>query len=155
MKTRIFLILAAIMLILGGLTYGIISYDYSKGVRSGKLVKLSKKGVILKTYEGTLDLGSGDMLTWNFSVHDSEVGEQLQKASGQMVKLNYREMFFKLFYETKYEVTSWEIVEDKSANKLLCRLVKILVKNKFVVERVRPMIEATDPELLTLMRECQ
>ena len=155
MKKKISLTLLIVILVTSGIIAAIINYDYSKGVRSGKLVKISKKGVVLKTYEGTLDLGSGDMLTWNFSVHDTEIGEELEKASGQIVQLHYREMFFKLFYETKYEVTSWEILEDKSAQVLLCRLVKVLIRNKHVVEKIRPMIENHDPELLPLVRECQ
>ena len=93
MKIKIIFIFSIALIILGTISYGLLNYPYSEGVRSGKLVKISKKGVVYPTYEGTLDLGSGDQLTWNFSVHSRDVGDKLVKQSGKQVKLQYDELF--------------------------------------------------------------
>jgi len=156
MKTKLIGILILIGLILAGASYVILNYSYSAGNRVGKLVKLSKKGFLPKTWEGTLDLGSGDRLTWDFSVHDDELGEKLQKHSGKMVNLEYRELLWRLFYETKYDVTSWELTDAKENDMaMLCRFVDVLRKDKKIVEIIRPMIQQYDSSLLEKIRECQ
>ena len=114
---------------------------YSQGVRSGTLVKLSRKGVLYSTYEGTLDLGSGDQFTWNFSIHDKKVGEQLASLSGKKVKLNYDELFFKLFYETKYNVKDFNIVSQTQDDPSICELVNVLRKFPKIVEVVGEELE--------------
>ena len=98
MKNKIILASILLLAILGAGTFGVLTHSYSNGVRTGKLVKLSKRGMLLKTYEGTLDLGSGDKLTWDFSIHDDKLGAELLKHTGQIVQLEYREILFKLFY---------------------------------------------------------
>jgi len=73
-----------ILIALGSIiTYLLTQYTLSRGVRAGKLVKLSETGILIKTYEGTLDLGSGDELTWQFSIHDSDLGEELAKQTAK------------------------------------------------------------------------
>jgi hypothetical protein len=156
MKKKILAWLTLIVLILCGISYGILQYSYSTGQRAGKLVKLSKKGFLPKTYEGTLDLGSGDALTWQFSVHDEKLGEKLTSLSGQMVTLEYRELLWKIFYDTKYDITGYKIVEDpRDSNKSLCRLVQVLRQDKNVVELIRPLIQKYDLPLLNIIRNCQ
>jgi len=117
---------------------------------------LSKKGVLLKTYEGTLDLGSGDKLTWDFSIHDDKVGKELVRHSGKVVQLEYGELLFKIFYGTKYNVFSFKIL-DKNPDpmKYLCRLVNLLRKNHEIVNAVRQLINSNDPNFLNIIRECQ
>lgn len=156
MKKKIIGVLILLGLITAGISYLILNYSYSSGNRVGKLVKLSRKGFLPKTWEGTLDLGSGDRLTWDFSVHDDALGEKLQKHSGKMVNLEYRELLWKLFYETKYDVISWEL-NDAAENDvaMLCRFVDVLRKDKKIVEMIRPMVERYDSSLLDKIRECQ
>lgn len=156
MKAKIIGSLVVLCLIAVGASYLILNYSYSDGNRVGKLVKLSKKGFLPKTWEGTLDLGSGDKLTWDFSVHDDALGEKLQKHSGKMVNLEYRELLWRIFYDTKYDVISWEL-NDKGENDraLLCRFVDVLRKNKKIVEMIRPMVQEYDYSLLDKIRECQ
>lgn len=147
-----------LILILGGaISYGILQYSYSNGQRTGKLVKLSKKGFFPKTYEGTLDLGSGDKLTWDFSVHNEKLGEEIINLSGRMVTLEYRELLWKIFYDTKYDVISYRLVEDPKGDslKMLCRFVDVLRNNKEIVEMIRPLILKYDPDLLSDIRNCQ
>jgi hypothetical protein len=144
------------ILLFCGISYGILQYSYSTGQRSGKLVKISKKGFLPKTYEGTLDLGSGDALTWQFSVHDESLGEQLTSLSGQNVTLEYRELLWRIFYETKYDITGYKVMDDRrDSNKSLCRLVHVLRQDRNIVEQIRPMIQNFAPDLLNKIRNCQ
>ena len=126
MKKNIILSLVAVALLTTGLCYLFLTYTYSSGHRVGKLVKLSKKGFVTKTWEGTMDLGSGDQLTWQFSVHKDDIGHELSKHSGKMVRLEYRELLWKVFYETKYDVIAWKIIRAEEEMTLLCRLVNIM-----------------------------
>ena len=159
MKIKLIGIFIIISLILGGSTYLIFTYPYSSGMRSGKLVKLSKKGILYPTYEGILDLGSGDKLTWEFSVHDKKLGEELTKHSGSMVKLEYNELFYKVLFETKYNVTSYEIIQPNglasTTDKRFCRLVNVMRRSFPVVTTIRENILKFDKELLDEVRKCQ
>lgn len=99
--------------------------NYSTGYRAGVPTKISKKGVIFKTNEGTLNVGgltnSADgtiHTTWDFSVKgsDEEVLQKIDEAiqnSGR-VKLLYKEKYVKLFWrgDTKYFVYDVEIISD-------------------------------------------
>lgn len=157
MKIKIFGILFILVSLFIGGTYLIFTYPYSSGARSGKLVKLSKKGVIYPTYEGILDLGSGDKLTWEFSIHDKKIGEKLSKFSGRNVKLNYDELFYKVLFETKYNVTSFELVksEVQERDPRFCRLVNVMRRSLTVVNEIRDNVTKFDPELLEEIRSCQ
>ncbi len=110
----------AIVLIL---TIGVLSFlfyaNYSKGYRSGVIMKLSVKGVIFKTKEGQLNIGGFDQTSnqgvsnvWEFSVKDPDVWQQLEDAmdKSQRVKLYYSEKYVKLPWrgETKYFVNEVE-----------------------------------------------
>ena len=88
---------------------------FSTGVRSGIVVKISKKGLLLKTFEGQLNLETFGALKSNvisesfeFSVERSEdnVLKVLEEASlsGERVSLHYVERFAKFPWrgETKY-----------------------------------------------------
>jgi len=154
MKKKIFFTLALIVLILGATSWGLLNYNYSKGYRSGTLVKITTKGMLYKTYEGTLDLGSGDQLTWDFSIHDKELGKQLEKNAGRMVRLEYRELLYKVFYSTKYDVTSWAVVREAGTENF-CRLVNIMRKSRIVVEKVKSLMATYDASLLEQVRKCQ
>lgn len=157
MKKKL-IIISIILLLLGTATsYLILSFGYSQGVRSGKLVKLSRKGILLKTYEGTLDLGSGDRLTWDFSVHDNKLGQNLLEQSGSFIKLYYKEHLMKLFYNTTFNVTRFEVLESPGGQntKDFCMLIDIMRDDKEIVDRLRPLIQARSPELLNKIRKCQ
>lgn len=79
---------------------GFISYfafiyyvSVSTGIRSGELIRLSHKGVVIKTWEGELSQGISGAQIFKFSVLDSdtEVIKKLQELQGQYVKLTYEE----------------------------------------------------------------
>lgn len=77
----------------------VCNFTYSKGSRAGILVKVTYKGYLLKTYEGTLNTGGLTLGTnggaisnsWDFSVLDRKVYEKLDNLQGTRVKLYYRQ----------------------------------------------------------------
>ncbi len=122
-KTKTFfngLIIGVFLLILaGGIAYLFYAnYTYSEGTRAGSLVKISKKGSFLKTYEGQLKLGGinldhpskGLSDTWSFSISDKSVAQQLEKLQGQKVILRYKEINKAMPWQgdTNYFVTAIE-----------------------------------------------
>ena len=98
--------------------------SYSSGYRAGRIMKLSHKGFVFKTYEGQLDIGGlqggGDdgaaSTVWDFSVKDDEVVTAINEAVdyGWDVKLHYREKYYKLFFfgDTKYFVYEVEKIKE-------------------------------------------
>ena len=69
--------------------------DYSNGVREGYITKLSKKGVIWKTWEAEMQIGSGEMSAlqspFAFSIKDDEMAESVRKNLSKKVTLEYRQ----------------------------------------------------------------
>jgi uncharacterized protein YwgA len=116
---RIFLLI----LVVGG---GVFSFyywgSYSEGVRSGMVVKISKKGLIFKTYEGQLNLQtfgankSPNMVSESFEFSVESNREDIFKIleevslSGERVSLKYTERLAVFFWrgDTKYFVTEVE-----------------------------------------------
>lgn len=82
---------------------------YSTGVRSGELIKISRKGVIVKTWEGEISQGISGAQIFTFSVEDKneQVIADLQKYQGKYVKLTYKERYKTFFWlgDTKYFIT--------------------------------------------------
>jgi len=92
--------------------------DYSDGYRVGRIIKLSRRGYVFKTWEGTLDFGylqtdpQAGVATriWDFSVPAD--GDDVRKdidaaiAGDYKTKLLYREKYIQLPWrgETKYFV---------------------------------------------------
>jgi len=117
---RIFLGGLAFVLICVFLFYHYAVYD--EGVRAGIVVRISKKGVIFKTYEGQLNLESFGALrgtnpiasTFDFSVEstDEKVIKDLEAASlsGERVNLKYIKRYgsFPWRGETQYFITEVE-----------------------------------------------
>jgi hypothetical protein len=119
-------LILVLFLILAGACY-ILFGNFSEGSRAGTMIKFSKKGVLVKTYEGELNLGmilnnenqsqTSIANIWKFSVHrgNKEVADVLQEAllSGKRVKVKYHEKFIHVFWrgDTKYFVYEAEIVK--------------------------------------------
>ncbi|MCI0751270.1 MAG: hypothetical protein L0Y35_05495 [Flammeovirgaceae bacterium] len=108
---------------------GVLSFlyfgSYSDGIRSGMIVKVSKKGMLFKTYEGQLNLqtfgatrGTPISETFEFSVEGSEteVINMLEQASltGERVSLHYVERYITIPWrgDTKYFITKVERVNQ-------------------------------------------
>jgi len=90
---------------------------YSEGFRAGELVKISKRGLVFKTWEGRLSQGVSEEQQFDFSIQskDKEVIEKLKELQGKKVKLTYIERFgtFAWLGDTKYFVKEVEEIEDK------------------------------------------
>lgn len=105
---------------------GVLSFwywgTYSEGVRSGIVVKVSKKGYLFKTVEGQLNIQTlgavkgasplNESFEFSVSSGDEEVFHQLEAVSlsGERVSLHYIERFavFPWRGETKYFVRKVE-----------------------------------------------
>ena len=83
-----------------------IPITYSEGDRSGVVFKTSRKGYLIKTWEGELNMGvvgpedkpsqgSVAMKIWDFSVSDPEVAKVVEEheEKGDRVTLYYKEPF--------------------------------------------------------------
>jgi len=115
-------ILILVLLLLVG--YFSFSYwaVYERGVMAGKVLRISEKGVIFKTFEGKLNLETFGALkgaspiaeSFNFSVEKSEteVIKALEEValSGERVNLHFKKryMAFPWRGETKYFITKVE-----------------------------------------------
>ncbi|MBC7390565.1 MAG: hypothetical protein H7329_15235 [Opitutaceae bacterium] len=115
--------LAVVFLILIGIGSYYVFGHFSDGYRGGTLIKLSRKGVVFKSLEGQLNIGTfldngrekPTSPIWDFSVkNDPKLFEMLNEAilTNRRVKLHYHEMFVTLPWrgETNYIVDEVEIV---------------------------------------------
>jgi len=84
--------------------------DYSDGYRVGRIIKLSRRGYVSKTWEGTLDFGylqtdpQAGVATriWDFSVPAD--GDDVRKDIDAAIAGDYKT---KLFYREKYIQLPW------------------------------------------------
>lgn len=115
-------ILIVILLILAAATVFMYYGIYDEGVRAGTVVRVSKKGMVFKTYEGQLNLQSFGALknsspfaeTFDFSIEKtrSDVVRELEAValSGQRVNLHYIKRYVRFPWrgDTKYFITEVE-----------------------------------------------
>jgi hypothetical protein len=115
-----------LLLILIVLAAGVFSFlywgTYETGVMAGKVIRISEKGLVFKTYEGKLNLESFGALkgtspiaeSFDFSVagNESKVIKSLQEValSGERVNLYFTKRFMQFPWrgETKYFITKVE-----------------------------------------------
>jgi hypothetical protein len=122
------LLIFILVIIIGIITFSYYGI-YDEGVRAGNVVRISKKGVLFKTYEGQLNLQSFGALkgsaspfleTFDFSVEKNrlDIIRELEAVSlsGERVNLHYikRYTLFPWRGETKYFITG---VEREGENK--------------------------------------
>ena len=115
MKILIKLFIGLLLIVAGFFSF-IYFVHYSEGVRAGKLVKFSSKGILFKTWEGEISQGVSEAQTFIFSVENNEKQtiEDLNRFQGKFVKLHYFERYKTLFWlgDTKYFITNIE--EEKN-----------------------------------------
>lgn len=104
-----------VLCIIGYFTF-IYYASYSEGVRSGELIKFSKKGIIFKTYEGELSQGISGSKIFAFSVLDSDknVIAAMKEFEGQYVKVTYEERYktFPWWGDTKYFIIAVKKIDS-------------------------------------------
>ena len=99
----------------GILAFAVLFYAFvyfvpeSDGTRAGELIKFSKKGVLVKTWEGQISQGISGAQIFDFSVMGSkqDVIDKLKEYQGSYVKLTYEERYATFFFwgDTKYFIT--------------------------------------------------
>ena len=118
-----------LLLILGaGLwTWLTLAWAYAEGERAGVLQKFVRRGWVCKTHEGEIALyyGGGQYMgasispqLWDFSVRDTAVAANLNKAVGHRVQLHYTEhpgIPTACFAETRFLVDKVTITDNESA----------------------------------------
>ncbi len=129
-KMKILLVLGLLIIVLFALTALLNSFNYSVGIRTGVISKLSTKGVACWTNEGQLALPnftrggprSNNMNTDNtfyFSVPNQAVWKQLQALpSGSPVTVEYHQKLFSLAWPLPFfciRKTDYEIVGVRPA----------------------------------------
>lgn len=106
-----------VVILLGSAAMGYFYFGtYSEGIRSGIVIKGSRKGFLFKTYEGQLNQSSNNLIarTFDFSVstNETEVIKALEEASAneEWVSLHYVEKFvtFPWRGDTKYLIVRVE-----------------------------------------------
>lgn len=117
---RIFVI---VLLILAGLVFTFLYFGvYESGVMAGKVLRITEKGVVFKTFEGKLNLETFGALkgaspiaeSFDFSVEKSNTAviDALQKValSGERVNLHFKKRYIQVPWrgETKYFATEVE-----------------------------------------------
>lgn len=95
MKKIILILTALVLVTLVGYFIFMYNATYSEGFRSGELIKVSRKGVVFKTWEGEISQGISGAQIFSFSVLDGEekVITDLKKFEGQYVQLTYMERY--------------------------------------------------------------
>lgn len=108
---RKFIKISLVVVILAIASYFTFLYtaSYSKGYRSGELIKISNKGVIFKTWEGELSQGISGAQIFSFSILDSDdkVIADMKSLEGQYVQVTYVERYrtFPWWGDTRYFIT--------------------------------------------------
>jgi len=120
---RFFKKLLIAVIVLGAIGFSIVYWGtYDSGLMAGKVLRISKRGMIFKTYEGKLNLETFGALkgaspiaeSFDFSVEgdDPEVIKMLEEAalSGECVNLHFKKryMTFPWRGETKYFISQVE-----------------------------------------------
>lgn len=116
----------AVAIILGIILFSVLYWaTFETGLMAGKVLRISEKGVLFKTYEGKLNLETFGALkgvnpiaeSFDFSVESSEkeVIKALQEValSGERVNLHFKKRYalFPWRGETKYFITQVERVK--------------------------------------------
>ncbi len=149
--------------------YFAMDFPISTGKRVGNLTKISKKGkFFFKTWEGTIDEGSGDKLTTNFSVSSEKLGNELYSFEGRQVIIYYEQYFIGFPRDTTYNVVAWkakdqggfsgEGQEDAAATllskTLFCSMLGALRKNEELYFKVKEFIKEDNLYLYKQYEKC-
>jgi len=127
MRKTIIWILAVVLIIGAAWTTFLYYGTYSEGVRAGTVIKLSRKGVVFKTWEGQLNIQSFGAVnssnslseTFSFSIENDQekIINDLQEVSlsGERVNLHYIERYRALPWRgnTRYFITKIERSQQK------------------------------------------
>ncbi|MEO6303374.1 MAG: 6-phosphogluconate dehydrogenase [Bacteroidia bacterium] len=118
---RFAFIFLLILILIWFIYYFICGMSYSKGTRSGVLIKVSEKGFIFKTFEGELNIGGVNqgegtfmpMTIFKFSTTKKPIYDSLEAYQGHKVVLKYRQVIKNFFWqgETDYFIDHVSLVK--------------------------------------------
>jgi hypothetical protein len=99
-------------------------FVFGEGVKAGNLNFFVKKGIIFKTYEGrliqdgfkTASPGALQSNEFEFSVEDENVAAILDKNSGKIVELRYKEYNHAIFWRGMSNFVVVEVVKAEDGN---------------------------------------
>ncbi len=119
---KVLLIILAVLILATAIAFLVFNFTYSEGSRAGVVIKFSKRGYVMKTYEGELNMGGmGNIpntaqmnMIWNFSVKDKTVADKLMELEGRKVSLHYKEIIQNMPWQgdTKYFVDGVEVIKE-------------------------------------------
>ena len=112
---RVLWFLLIIFLLVGVGFFVYSKMTYSDGRKSGQLVKISHRGIIFKTYEGTLNLSPNGMMTaWEFSADNRQVADKIQQFEGKQITVHYKQRYRVFFWQgdTDYIVDDVQAVNQ-------------------------------------------
>ena len=116
MRKVLFILISVILLGISAYFAFVYYVPFSEGYRSGELIKFSRKGVMVKTWEGQISQGLSGTNVFSFSVEDGEkeIIEKMKEYQGQYIKVTYKERYATFFWlgDTKYFIT--EVKSEKS-----------------------------------------
>ena len=116
MKKILFITISVIVLGVVGYFAFIYYVPYSEGYRSGELIKFSRKGVLVKTWEGQISQGLSGTNVFSFSVEDKEedIIQKMKEYQGNYIKVTYKERYATFFWlgDTKYFITEVQMEQS-------------------------------------------
>lgn len=95
-----------------------LSWSYSSGQRAGYVQKISHKGFVCKTWEGTLytDIAKGFRSdSFSFTVRSDSLAHVIEGLSGKRVTMHYEQHIYvptSCFGETEYFVTKVQAIPE-------------------------------------------
>lgn len=95
-----------------------LNWSYSSGKRAGYVQKISKKGYLCKTWEGTLytDIAKGFRSdSFSFSVRNDSIARKIEELSGKRVAVDYQQHIgvpTSCFGDTEYFVTGVQVIPE-------------------------------------------
>lgn len=106
------------LLLLAAYVWFVLNWSYSTGERAGYVQKLSKRGIVCKTWEGELALVTmpGTVAEkFFFTVWDDAIAEKINQSIGQRVALEYDQHIgipTNCFGESQYFVKGVRVVSE-------------------------------------------
>jgi hypothetical protein len=95
-----------------------LTWSYSSGKRAGYVQKISRKGYVCKTWEGTLytDIARGFRSdSFSFTVRSDSLAHVIETLSGKRVAVDYEQHIYvptSCFGDTEYFVTGVSVLPD-------------------------------------------
>lgn len=95
-----------------------LNWSYSTGKRAGYVQKMSRKGFVCKTWEGTLytDIARGFRSdSFSFTVRNDSIAHVIESMSGKRVAVDYEQHIYvptSCFGDTEYFVTGVNVLPE-------------------------------------------